>query len=48
MGAVGTTEVDVTVRSYGVEVIDDQVVVTIGDGDGDGDGGGGQGGSGDE
>jgi hypothetical protein len=33
----------VTVRSYGVEVIDDQVVVTIGDG-----GGGGQGGSGDE
>jgi hypothetical protein len=38
-GAVGTAEVDVTVRSYGVEVIDDQVVVTIG---------GGQGGRGDE
>jgi hypothetical protein len=43
-GAVGTAAVDVTVRSYGVEVIDDQVVVTIGGG-GDGDR---QGGSGDE
>jgi hypothetical protein len=42
-GAVGTAEVDVTVRSYGVEVIDDQVVITSGGGDGDR-----QGGSGDE